>query len=76
MAFTEETIYTVRRVEHLRAVHGIDVTWIKTLFDLMQQLNEQLGTSFIVVTHDLSLASRMQKSLQLVDGVLQDSACL
>ncbi len=40
------------------------------LFDLMQQLNEELGTSFIVVTHDLGLASRMQKSLQLIDGIL------
>ena len=38
MAFTEETIYTVRRVEHLRAVHGIEVTWIKTLFDLMDEV--------------------------------------
>ncbi len=55
---------------------NLDKHSAETLFDLMQQLNEQLGTSFIVVTHDLSLASRMQKSLQLVDGVLQDSACL
>ncbi len=41
------------------------------LFDLMQQLNEQLNTSFIVVTHDIALAGRMQRSLRLVDGVLQ-----
>ena len=38
MVFREETIYTVRRVEHLRAVHGIDVTWIKTLFDLLNEV--------------------------------------
>ena len=38
MAFTEKTIYTVRRVEHLRAVHGIDVNWIKTLFDLLNEV--------------------------------------
>ena len=38
MVFTEETIYTVRRVEHLRVVHGIDVTWIKTLFDLIEEV--------------------------------------
>lgn len=41
------------------------------LFDLMQDLNEQLQTSFIVVTHDLELAQRMQRTLRLVDGVLQ-----
>ncbi len=50
---------------------NLDRKSAEDLFDLMQQLNEQLGTSFIVVTHDLGLAARMQKSLRLVDGVLQ-----
>ena len=50
---------------------NLDRKSAEDLFDLMQQLNEQLGTSFIVVTHDLELAARMQKSLRLVDGVLQ-----
>ena len=45
----------------------------EALFDLMQQLNEKLNTSFIVVTHDMGLAGRMQRSLRLVDGVLQTS---
>ncbi len=49
---------------------NLDRKSAESLFDLMQQLNEQLGTSFIVVTHDLELAKRMQKSLKLVDGVL------
>ncbi|MDX8378821.1 MAG: lipoprotein-releasing ABC transporter ATP-binding protein LolD [Gallionella sp.] len=43
------------------------------LFDLMQQLNAQLGTSFVVVTHDLELAKRMQHSLRLVDGILSEN---
>jgi lipoprotein-releasing system ATP-binding protein len=47
----------------------------QALFDLMQQLNEKLNTSFIVVTHDQELAGRMQRSLRLVDGVLQNVAC-
>jgi lipoprotein-releasing system ATP-binding protein len=49
---------------------NLDRKSAEDLFDLMQQLNEQLGTSFIVVTHDLGLAKRMQRSLRLVDGVL------
>ncbi|MDD5299868.1 MAG: lipoprotein-releasing ABC transporter ATP-binding protein LolD [Gallionella sp.] len=40
------------------------------LFELMQQLNTKFNTSFIVVTHDLELAGRMQRCLRLVDGVL------
>ena len=51
---------------------NLDRKSAESLFDLMQQLNEQLGTSFIVVTHDLELAKRMQKSLRLVDGVLSE----
>ncbi|MBI3222734.1 MAG: lipoprotein-releasing ABC transporter ATP-binding protein LolD [Nitrosomonadales bacterium] len=49
---------------------NLDRNSATALFDLMQQLNEQLHTSFIVVTHDLELAGRMQRRLRLVDGVL------
>jgi lipoprotein-releasing system ATP-binding protein len=52
---------------------NLDRNSAEALFDLMQQLNEQLGTSFIVVTHDLELAKRMQKSLKLIDGVLHNA---
>ena len=49
---------------------NLDRNSAQALFDLMQQLNEKLNTSFIVVTHDLELAGRMQRCLRLVDGVL------
>ena len=38
LEFTEEAIYTVRRIEHLRTVHGLDVTWLKTMFDLFDEV--------------------------------------
>lgn len=38
MAFTEETIYTVRRIEDLRGAHGLNVVWIKTMFDLLEEV--------------------------------------
>jgi lipoprotein-releasing system ATP-binding protein len=50
---------------------NLDRASAAALFDLMQDLNEKLHTSFIVVTHDLELAARMQRQLRLVDGVLQ-----
>jgi hypothetical protein len=37
----------------------------------MQELNDRLHTSFIVVPHDLDLAGRMQRQLKLVVGILQ-----
>ena len=50
---------------------NLDRNSAQALFELMQRLNEQLDTSFIVVTHDAELAGRMQRCLHLVDGVLQ-----
>lgn len=38
MEFTEEAIYTVRRIEHLRTVHSLDLTWLKTMFDLIEEV--------------------------------------
>ncbi|TAN81640.1 MAG: lipoprotein-releasing ABC transporter ATP-binding protein LolD [Gallionella sp.] len=49
---------------------NLDRSSAQALFDLMQQLNEKFDTSFVVVTHDLELAGRMQRRLRLVDGVL------
>jgi DNA-binding transcriptional MerR regulator len=36
--FTEEAILTVRRVEHMRTVYGLDLSWIKILFDLLEEV--------------------------------------
>lgn len=49
---------------------NLDRESASTLFDLMQNLNTKLNTSFIIVTHDLELAGRMQRQLRLVDGTL------
>lgn len=40
------------------------------VFDLMIRLNEEHGTSLLVVTHDHDLAERMSRVLQLEDGRL------
>ena len=49
---------------------NLDRNSAQALFDLMQRLNEEMHTSFIVVTHDHELAGRMQRRLRLEDGVL------
>ena len=41
------------------------------VFDLLRQLNHDLGTAFVLVTHDSALAERTDKVLQMIDGHLR-----
>lgn len=49
---------------------NLDADNAEMAFSLMQQLNRERGTSFIVVTHDQDLATRMDKIYHLQDGTL------
>ncbi|MGB0894622.1 MAG: lipoprotein-releasing ABC transporter ATP-binding protein LolD [Parashewanella sp.] len=43
----------------------------EVVYQLIQQLAQQLGTAFVVVTHDVSLAAKMDRQLRMVAGHLQ-----
>ncbi len=50
---------------------NLDQKTANQVFQLMQSLNQTLGTAFIIVTHDLLLARKMDHMYQLVNGEME-----
>jgi len=38
------------------------------VFDLMRSINQDGGTTFLMVTHNLEMARRCDRTVELVDG--------
>lgn len=53
---------------------NLDTRTGRTLHELLVTLNEELGLTMIIVTHNLELASMMHRTLRLVDGQLREEA--
>ncbi|RKF19546.1 lipoprotein-releasing ABC transporter ATP-binding protein LolD [Alginatibacterium sediminis] len=51
---------------------NLDEDSTETIYQLLQELNSELNTSFVIVTHDLSLASKFDLVKRMTHGVLED----
>jgi lipoprotein-releasing system ATP-binding protein len=53
---------------------NLDANSGDAVYELIRELAEQLGTAFVVVTHDHKLAARMDRQLMMKNGYLQLAA--
>ena len=53
---------------------NLDSQTADSIFDLLRQINQEDGTAFLIVTHDVNLANRCDRQLVLRDGVLVKDA--
>lgn len=53
---------------------NLDKSTADAIFDLLIKLNREHGTAFLVVTHDLALANKLDKQLIMSDGRLTESS--
>ena len=49
---------------------NLDSRTANEVYGLLARLNERLNTAFVIVTHDLELASHLQRMETMVDGEL------
>ena len=49
---------------------NLDSQTADSIFSLLRQINQEDGTAFLIVTHDVNLANRCDRQLVLKDGIL------
>jgi lipoprotein-releasing system ATP-binding protein len=50
---------------------NLDEKTAATVFDLLLELNREIGTALVMVTHDRRLARKLDRTLELTQGRLQ-----
>ena len=50
---------------------NLDTESSNEVFALMRRFNRELGTSFLIVTHDTRIATRCDRIIEIVDGRIQ-----
>lgn len=50
---------------------NLDANSAESIYQLIKTLNSELGTAFVVVTHDQNLANKLDRQMLMVSGILK-----
>lgn len=53
---------------------NLDAVSAESIYQLIKNLNQDLGTAFVVVTHDQQLADKLDRQMHMVSGILQGNS--
>ena len=76
MAIARALVNNPRLVLADEPTGNLDARNADSIFQLLGELNASQGTAFLVVTHDLQLAKRMGRQLEMRDGHLNPELTL
>jgi lipoprotein-releasing system ATP-binding protein len=51
---------------------NLDSTNVESIYKLFRQINDKFGTTFIIVTHDVSISNKTDRIIRIKDGQVQD----
>jgi lipoprotein-releasing system ATP-binding protein len=51
---------------------NLDPKTASSVMDLLINLNQDLGISFVIVTHDQGIAKRLDRTVSLIEGCLEE----
>lgn len=51
---------------------NLDAKSAESVYQLLTELNKEMGTAFVVVTHDQQLANKLDRQLYMANGILQN----
>ena len=53
---------------------NLDAKSAESIYQLLRTLNQELGTAFVVVTHDQALAAKLDRQELMISGILQGNS--
>jgi len=55
---------------------NLDTNTTEQVFSLLKDINQEMGTTFLIVTHDQKIAARCDRVIEVIDGKISCDRCV